>query len=158
MKDAIRSASRPRVLIADDHPIVAEGVRKVLQSSCEIVGVVGDGRALLEEAPKLLPDVIVLDIAMPFLNGFDAAERLKESLPDMKARISAPGIDLKVVMGHSVLPGHPVVPGSVAHDHHCHSHPAVVGAGGRRLPPLHRANHQRDDAGRPHAVDRAHDR
>jgi DNA-binding NarL/FixJ family response regulator len=84
VKSPIRSASRPRVLIADDHPIVAEGIRNVLQSSCDIVGVVGDGRELLEAAPKLMPDVIVLDIAMPFLNGLDAAMRLKSSLPNTK--------------------------------------------------------------------------
>lgn len=72
---------RPRVLIADDHSIVAEGLRSLLEKNYEIVGIVPDGRRLLDEAPRLKPDVIVLDIGMPLLNGLDAAERLKTSLP-----------------------------------------------------------------------------
>jgi DNA-binding NarL/FixJ family response regulator len=71
----------PRVLIADDHGIVAESLRSLLEKSCEVVGVVRDGRELLVEAPKLNPDVIVIDIGMPLLNGLNAAERLKQSLP-----------------------------------------------------------------------------
>ena len=73
------SRIRARVLIADDHSIVADGLRSVLEKSCEVIGIVQDGRQLLIEAPKLKPDVIVLDIGMPFLNGLDAAERLKPS-------------------------------------------------------------------------------
>lgn len=84
MQELKQPAKRPRVLLADDHPIVAEGIRMLLQSSCEVVGIVADGRALLEEAPKLMPDVIVLDIGMPFLNGLHAAERLKSLLPNTK--------------------------------------------------------------------------
>lgn len=76
--------SRPRVLIADDHAIVADGIRALLADTCEVIGIVTDGRSLLTEAPKLNPDVIVVDIGMPLLNGFDAAERLKESLPRTK--------------------------------------------------------------------------
>ena len=75
---------RPRVLIADDHSIVAAGLRLVLEKSCDVIGIIQDGRQLLIEAPKLKPDVIVLDIGMPFLNGLDAAERLKPLLPDVK--------------------------------------------------------------------------
>ena len=75
---------RPRVLIADDHSIVAEGLRLLLEKRCEVIAVVRDGRQLLLDAPKLKPDVIVLDIAMPLLNGLDAAERLKQSLPHAK--------------------------------------------------------------------------
>jgi DNA-binding NarL/FixJ family response regulator len=78
------SRIRTRVLIADDHGIVADGVRSVLEKSCEVIGIVQDGRQLLIEAPKLKPDVIVLDIGMPFLNGLDAAERLKALLPGVK--------------------------------------------------------------------------
>jgi len=72
------------VLIADDHSIVADGLRSVLEKSCDVIGIVQDGRQLLIEAPKLKPDVIVLDIGMPFLNGLDAAERLKPLLPGVK--------------------------------------------------------------------------
>jgi DNA-binding NarL/FixJ family response regulator len=72
------------VLIADDHSIVAAGLRLVLEKSCDVIGIIPDGRQLLIEAPKLKPDVIVLDIGMPFLNGLDAAERLKPLLPGVK--------------------------------------------------------------------------
>jgi len=78
------SRIRARVLIADDHSIVADGLRSVLEKSCDVIGIVQDGRQLLIEAPKLKPDVIVLDIGMPFLNGLDAAERLKPLLPGVK--------------------------------------------------------------------------
>ena len=78
------STIRPRVLIADDHSIVADGLRSVLEKSCDVIGIVQDGRELLTEAPKLKPDVIVLDIGAPFLNGLDAAERLKPLLPKAK--------------------------------------------------------------------------
>jgi DNA-binding NarL/FixJ family response regulator len=84
MQDLSRSIVRPRVLIADDHSIVAEGLRSLLAKSCDVVGIVSDGRQLLVEAAKLKPDIIVLDIGMPLLNGLDAAARLKESLPNAK--------------------------------------------------------------------------
>jgi DNA-binding NarL/FixJ family response regulator len=77
-------SARPRILIADDHSIVAEGLRSVLDKRFEVIGIVQDGRALLTQAPKLNPQVIVLDIGMPFLNGLDAAERLKSLLPGVK--------------------------------------------------------------------------
>ena len=69
---------RPRVLLADDHRIVAEGLKSLLAPEFELVGVVEDGRALLEAAKKLRPDVIVADISMPHLNGIDALAQLKE--------------------------------------------------------------------------------
>src|SRR5580704_8718621 len=78
------STIRPRVLIADDHSIVADGLRSLLEKSCDVIGIVGDGRQLLIEAPRLKPDVIVLDIGMPFLNGLDAAERLMPLMPAVK--------------------------------------------------------------------------
>jgi DNA-binding NarL/FixJ family response regulator len=75
---------RRRVLIADDHRIVAEGLRSVLEKKCDVVGIVGDGRELLVVASKLKPDVIVLDIGMPLMSGLVAAERLKLTLPKVK--------------------------------------------------------------------------
>jgi DNA-binding NarL/FixJ family response regulator len=69
--------SKPRVLLADDHTIVAEGLRSLLEDEFEFVGAVSDGRALLDAAQKLKPDVIVADISMPLLNGLDAARHLK---------------------------------------------------------------------------------
>lgn len=69
--------SKTRVLLADDHTIVAEGLRSLLEGEFDFVGTVGDGRALLDAAQKLKPDVIVADISMPLLNGLDAARQLK---------------------------------------------------------------------------------
>jgi DNA-binding NarL/FixJ family response regulator len=70
--------SRPRVLLADDHRLVAEGLKSLLSVEFELVGVVEDGRALVEAARKLRPDVIVADITMPHLNGIDALAQLKQ--------------------------------------------------------------------------------
>jgi len=64
---------RPRLLIADDHALLREAFQKLLEADCDIVGSVADGRALVTLAPKVNPDVILLDIAMPLLNGVDAA-------------------------------------------------------------------------------------
>src|ERR1700744_1600876 len=75
---------RPRVLLADDHLMLADALRKVIEPRCEVVGTVGDGRALLEAADRLRPDIIVLDIGMPHLNGFDAGKKLKHTLPNVK--------------------------------------------------------------------------
>lgn len=74
----------PRVILADDHTILAEAFRKLLEPHCEIVGTVADGRELLEAASKLHPDVVVLDIGMPLMNGLEAGRRLKEQRPSVK--------------------------------------------------------------------------
>jgi DNA-binding NarL/FixJ family response regulator len=66
------------VLIADDHTLVAEACSKLLQPEFDVVGVVADGRALLRAVPQLQPDVVVLDIGMPLLNGLDAGEQVKQ--------------------------------------------------------------------------------
>jgi DNA-binding NarL/FixJ family response regulator len=75
---------RPRVLLADDHQMLVDALRRILEPKCEVVGSVTDGRSLLEAADKLQPDVIVLDIAMPQLNGLDAARKLKQKMPGVK--------------------------------------------------------------------------
>jgi len=75
---------RPRVLLADDHRLLVEACAKLLEPECDVVGIVGDGRALLLAAERLRPDVVVLDIGMPLLNGLDAGRRLKESLPGVR--------------------------------------------------------------------------
>jgi DNA-binding NarL/FixJ family response regulator len=74
----------PRILIADDHNLVAELCKKLLETDFDVVGVVADGRALVRAASELKPDVIVLDVAMPILNGLDAGRQVKEMLPTVK--------------------------------------------------------------------------
>ncbi len=75
---------RTRVLLVDDHKIVAEAFRKLLEPRFEIVGVVTDGRALLESVPELKPDVVVMDIGMPLMNGLEAGKQLKQMRRDVK--------------------------------------------------------------------------
>jgi DNA-binding NarL/FixJ family response regulator len=69
---------KPRLLLADDHKIVIEGLKNLLRDEFEIVGSVEDGRALVEKASTLYPDVIVADISMPQLNGIEAARQIKK--------------------------------------------------------------------------------
>jgi DNA-binding NarL/FixJ family response regulator len=76
--------SRARVLLADDHRMVTEGLKSLLADDFELVGIVEDGRALLAAAKKLCPDVIVADISMPQLNGIEALQQLKKHNPDVK--------------------------------------------------------------------------
>ena len=78
------SPSRPRVLLADDHRMVAEGIKGLLSPKFELVAIVEDGRSLVKAAKRLMPDVIVADIGMPHLNGIDALERLKADNPKVK--------------------------------------------------------------------------
>lgn len=75
---------RLKILLADDHPMILEGVARILEDHFDIVGKVEDGRTLIEAAEEMKPDVVVLDISMPFLNGFEAARKLKKLIPDSK--------------------------------------------------------------------------
>jgi DNA-binding NarL/FixJ family response regulator len=75
---------RSRILIADDHKLVAELCQNLLEPEFDVIGVVNDGRALLRAASELKPDVIIVDIAMPVLNGLDAAEQVRKMLPAVK--------------------------------------------------------------------------
>jgi DNA-binding NarL/FixJ family response regulator len=79
-----KTSIRPRVLVADDHQMLVDALKGVLEPRCEVVGTVGDGRELLKAAAKLQPDIILLDIAMPQLNGLDAARHLKPTMPNVK--------------------------------------------------------------------------
>src|SRR3954467_9925726 len=72
---------RPRVLLADDHALLLGAFEKLLSPECEVVGMVTDGRALVDEALKVKPDAIVLDVTMPKLNGLDAGRQIKAQLP-----------------------------------------------------------------------------
>ncbi|WP_455246123.1 response regulator [Petrachloros mirabilis] len=76
--------TRPRILMADDHSIVLAGLKKLVETEGEVVGTVEDGRTLVEEAKKLRPDIILLDISMPLLNGLDAARQLTKVVPECK--------------------------------------------------------------------------
>jgi DNA-binding NarL/FixJ family response regulator len=76
--------SRPRVLLADDHRMVAEALRSLLEEEFELLGVVEDGRQLVETAQRVRPDVIVADITMPHLNGIDALTQLRRDNPDVR--------------------------------------------------------------------------
>jgi DNA-binding NarL/FixJ family response regulator len=76
--------SRPRVLLADDHRVVSEGLKQLLAEDFELVGAVEDGRALVAAAKKLQPDVIVADITMPHLNGIDAIVQLRKDNAHIK--------------------------------------------------------------------------
>jgi DNA-binding NarL/FixJ family response regulator len=75
---------RTRVLLADDHPLILQGLQSLLEATCEVAGVVMDGRALVDAASRLQPEVIVLDISLPLLNGIDAARQIKKELPETK--------------------------------------------------------------------------
>ena len=74
----------PRILLADDHALLLGAFEKLLAAECEIVGQASDGRALVAAAEELKPDVIVLDIAMPLLNGLEAGRQIKRKLRDVK--------------------------------------------------------------------------
>lgn len=76
--------NRPRVLLADDHTMILAGLRSLLESDFDLVGTAEDGRALLDAAAQLKPDVIMIDISMPLLNGIEAARQLKKAVPQSK--------------------------------------------------------------------------
>lgn len=73
-----------RILLADDHAMICAGFQKLLEPEYEVVGTVGDGRALLKAADELKPDLVLVDIGMPLLNGLDAARELKKRMPKLK--------------------------------------------------------------------------
>src|SRR5262245_9925461 len=76
--------NRPRVLLADDHRLLREAFAQLLAPDCDVVGAVADGRTLLAQATELRPDLVVLDVAMPLLNGLDTARQLKQMMPHVK--------------------------------------------------------------------------
>jgi DNA-binding NarL/FixJ family response regulator len=80
----LTNTGRPRILIAEDHTLVADLYKELLEPEFEVVGIVRDGRALVRAAEQLKPDVIVADISMPILNGLDAGRQVKAILPSVK--------------------------------------------------------------------------
>ena len=75
---------RPKILLADDHTVILDGLRSILEADFEIVGAVTDGRALVAAYKKLLPGVVLCDITMPLLNGLDATRQIKKADPEAK--------------------------------------------------------------------------
>jgi DNA-binding NarL/FixJ family response regulator len=75
---------KPRVLLADDHALILGAFEKLLAGECDIVGQVGDGRALVAAVEALNPDVVVLDISMPLLNGLEAGRQIKQKSRNVK--------------------------------------------------------------------------
>jgi DNA-binding NarL/FixJ family response regulator len=80
----VKLIKRPRIILADDHRMLREAFASLLESNCDVVEQAADGRALLDAEKRLHPDVIVLDIGMPLLNGLDAARQLKRIMPEVK--------------------------------------------------------------------------
>jgi|SRR5579871_3109828 len=75
------ATSKPRLLLADDHQLLVDGLRKVLEPEFELVGTVSDGRAAVAEYERLKPDLLLMDIGMPLLNGIDAARQVRRMAP-----------------------------------------------------------------------------
>jgi DNA-binding NarL/FixJ family response regulator len=88
---------RARLVIADDHPLVAEGIKSMLAPDYDVVGVAANGRDLLESVAKLSPDLVCLDISMPEMNGLQAAVRLSELYPKLKIVFVTQQLDLPYV-------------------------------------------------------------
>jgi DNA-binding NarL/FixJ family response regulator len=84
METVSANRPQPQFLIADDHAIFAEALKAYIERRFPVVGIVSDGRALIEAAIKLKPEIIVADVAMPILNGLDAARRIRELSPKVK--------------------------------------------------------------------------
>ena len=103
METVYRHSPRPRILIADDHAVCLGALKCFLEKRYVVCGTVTDGRSLITEAIRLKPDVIIVDVGMPLLNGFDAARRIRPQLPGARlvfltmqedANLAAAAIDL----------------------------------------------------------------
>jgi DNA-binding NarL/FixJ family response regulator len=110
---------RLKILVADDHPQVREALQKLLDREFEVISCVGDGRALLKAAVELKPDVVVVDVGLPLMNGLEAGRALKKLMPEVKlvyltmnadpdiateaSRIGASGYLLKSLMGQELV-------------------------------------------------------
>ena len=109
---------RATILLADDHPMMRTALRNMLQADHDVIGSVEDGRALVKTALELKPDLVVLDLGLPLLNGLEAARQLKKQLPEIKLvfltmtrdpdiareamRLGASGYVLKDAMGEEL--------------------------------------------------------
>jgi len=75
---------RPRIILADDHTLLLDALKNLMEPEFEVVGTFNDGQALVEAAQELNPNVVVLDISMPTMNGLNAGQRLKQMMPLVK--------------------------------------------------------------------------
>jgi len=82
--DSRRTTMKPRTVIVDDHTLLAEAFKKLLEAECDVVATYGDARQFLLDVPRLNPEVVILDLSMPALNGLDAARELKRLSPATK--------------------------------------------------------------------------
>jgi DNA-binding NarL/FixJ family response regulator len=89
----VTEIARPRVLLADDYVGLLTAWRRLLEPSCDIIACVRDGRALLEAAATLTPDVVVADLSMPEVNGLDACRQIKQARPETKIILVTAGGD-----------------------------------------------------------------
>jgi DNA-binding NarL/FixJ family response regulator len=87
---------KPRLLLADDHALFTTALRRLLEPEFEIVGTVPNGRLLLQQAPSLSPNVILLDLLMPFMNGTESGHRLNALLPETKIIVVTASEDVNV--------------------------------------------------------------
>ena len=87
---------RTRILLADDHPMICAGFRSLLEPHYEVVGCVEDGLALLKAVDELKPDLVLLDVGMPLLNGLDAARQLKKRMPRLKLIFLTMNLDSRI--------------------------------------------------------------
>src|SRR5262245_60858102 len=94
--EAITPSARPRVLIADDYPGIVAAIGRLLASDCEVVGSVSDGGALLEAARQFQPDVIVLDLNMPHVNGLEACRLITKAIPYIKVIVLTAMLDAAI--------------------------------------------------------------
>ncbi len=89
---------RPRILLADDHILLTDAFRKLLEPEFEIVGTVSDGQTLVAEASRVIPDLIVVDLGLPLLNGMDAGRKLKELLPKVRLLVVTVNEDVGIAI------------------------------------------------------------
>ena len=91
-----QAAAHARLIIADDHRLLAEACKRLLEPEFKVVGIVDNGRSLLELGKLLQPDAAIVDIAMPQLNGLDAAEQLKHLVPSIKVIFLTMNLDAQI--------------------------------------------------------------
>jgi DNA-binding NarL/FixJ family response regulator len=89
-----KAMRRLRVLVADDHPAVAAAITRLLSLDCDVVGCVADGALLLEEAQRLRPDVLVLDVHLPNVDGLEACREITKASPEIKVIVFTALVDI----------------------------------------------------------------